>query len=195
MKGLPRSFYCRKTDAVAKELIGKVLFHETREGAASGVIVETEAYFGSDDPASHAATRGVTPRNAVMYGPPGRAYVYFCYGAHFLFNVVTEKKGTAGAVLIRGLEPLEGLPLMLRRRKTENPSLATNGPGKLTAALSIGPRQNKQDLVSGSLVILEGNGSKIPIKQSSRIGISDGKQLLHRYYWAGNPYVSVKPNK
>lgn len=192
MKGLPRSFYNRKTDAVARELIGKVLAHETREGVASGIIVETEAYFGIDDPASHAARR-MTPRNAVMFGPPGHAYVYFCYGAHYLFNVVTEKKGMAGAVLIRALEPLEGIALMLRRRKTKIEAMTTNGPGKLTQALKIGPRQNRQDLVAGSLVIQEGMHHEIPIKQSGRIGISDGKHLLHRYYWAGNSYVSTKP--
>lgn len=192
MKALPRSFYARKTDKVARDLIGKVLWHNTRAGTAAGIIVETEAYFGSDDPASHAA-RKMTPRNAVMFGRPGHAYVYFCYGAHYLFNVVTEKKGVAGAVLIRALEPLEGVELMLRRRKISNPGLSTNGPGKLTAALKIGPRQNRQDLVSGSLLILEGNKGKMPIKQSGRIGISNGKHLLHRYYWAGNPYVSAKP--
>jgi len=194
MSVLPRSFYNRKTDVVAKELIGKVLCHDTKEGRTAGIIVETEAYFGSNDPASHAA-RKKTPRNVVMFGPPGHAYVYFCYGVHFLFNVVTEKEGVAGAVLIRALEPLEGEALMKKRRRTTTLHLVTNGPGKLTEALKIGAYQNKKDLSDGSLFVLDAKIKPTKIKRSGRIGISNGKDMPHRYYWAGNPHVSAKPNK
>lgn len=194
MKKLSRSFYDRKTDWVARDLIGKVLVHKTREGSVSGIIVETEAYFGNDDPASHAARRK-TPRNEVMFGPPGHAYVYFCYGAHYLFNVVTEKKGVAGAVLIRALEPLVGVELMLKRRHQHSPKLLSNGPGRLTQALKINRAHNKMDLLKGKISIFDATINAPRIKRSGRIGIRNGAEMLHRYYWAANPYVSGKPNK
>lgn len=192
MKKLSRRFYSRPTDAVARDLIGKVLIHDTPEGRTSGIIVETEAYFGYDDPASHAA-RKKTPRNEVMFGAPGHAYVYFCYGAHFMFNVVTEKKGVAGAVLVRALEPFEGTELMRRRRKVHAESQLASGPGKLAQALGIGRHENKADLLDSKLTIVDRGIAPGKIKQSGRIGIRHGREMQHRYYWAGNPHVSAKP--
>src|SRR5499433_31774 len=112
---LPRDFYDRPTLDVARDLIGKVLVHERRGVRTSGIIVEVEAYIGESDPACHAAP-GPTKRNAPLYGPPGFAYVYLNYGIHWLVNVVTERKGSPAAVLLRALEPLEGLDAMQRRR-------------------------------------------------------------------------------
>ena len=142
---LPRDFYARPTLDVARELIGKVLVHETAAGVTAGVIVETEAYIGESDPACHAAP-GPTARNAPLYGPPGIAYVYLNYGIHYLVNAVTEAEGWPAAVLIRALEPLEGEPLMRRRRArgTGRPAPRVQlrrscaaDPGNLTRALGI----------------------------------------------------------
>src|SRR5262245_53334877 len=112
---LPRRFYERATLDVAADLLGKVLVHRSRRGTTAGLIVETEAYIGEDDPACHAAP-GPTQRNAPLYGPPGIAYVYLNYGIHYLVNAVTEGEGSPAAVLIRALEPIDGLALMRRRR-------------------------------------------------------------------------------
>src|SRR5437764_15361109 len=117
---LPSSFYARPTLDVLEELIGKVLVHEIRGRRVSGAIVEVEAYIGESDPACHAAP-GPTKRNAPLYGPPGRAYVYLNYGMHWLVNAVTEAEGSPAAVLIRALEPLEGVPAMRRRRVPQVP--------------------------------------------------------------------------
>lgn len=164
---LPRSFFARTTDAVARELLGMVLVHETPEGRAAGRIVETEAYFGPGDPASH-AHRGPTPRSAIMFGHPGFAYVYFTYGMYHLLNVVTEDRGTAGAVLIRALEPIEGAELMRARHAAwrvarGRPPLGdvpdarlANGPGKLTIAMGIDLRENGCDLIGRTLFIAWG---------------------------------------
>ena len=149
MAVLPRDFYARPTLDVARELIGKVLVHDTPVGSASGIIVETEAYIGESDPACHAAP-GPTARNAPFYGPPGIAYVYLNYGIHYLVNAVTESEGSPAAVLIRALEPHEGESLMRRRRARGTGRSARafattelcRGPGNLTRALGISLRQN-----------------------------------------------------
>lgn len=139
-------FFVRSPLTVAAELIGAVL-HLRQDGAVcSGRIVETEAYAGDDDPASH-AYRGPTPRNAVMFGPPGVVYVYFIYGVHHCLNIVTGPAGTPGAVLIRAVEPLDGLAAMMRRRKRDRD--LTNGPGKLCEAFGIDRRLNGLDLGPG----------------------------------------------
>ena len=145
-----RSFYDRPTLTVAKELLGKVLVHRTPAGDAAGMIVETEAYIGEDDPACHAAP-GPTRRNAPLYGPPGFAYVYLNYGIHYLVNAVTEAEGQPAAVLIRALEPVDGIALMDKRRAPARPLARARdlcrGPGNLTRALGITLTDNLADLV------------------------------------------------
>ena len=153
---LPQSFYDRPTLTVVEELLGKVLVHRTPGGVAAGMIVETEAYIGDDDPACHAAP-GPTRRNAPLYGPPGFAYVYLNYGIHYLVNTVTEAEGHPAAVLIRALHPVEGIALMKERRAPGGGGVAETdlcrGPGNLTRALGITLTDNLVDLVSSSLVI------------------------------------------
>lgn len=178
---LARRFYNRPTLDVARDLIGKVLVHETRAGLASGVIVEAEAYIGESDPACHAAP-GPTRRNAPLYGPPGIAYVYLNYGIHYLVNAVTEAEGWPAAVLLRALEPLDGIPLMRRRRAAGGTKPASafavndlcRGPGNLTRALGIDLRQNLFDLTRGPLRIEDRRLPPRPIAWSRRIGINVG---------------------
>jgi DNA-3-methyladenine glycosylase len=178
---LPRSFYDRPTLEVARDLIGKVLVHDTRAGLTAGVIVEAEAYIGENDPACHAAP-GRTSRNVPLYGPPGFAYVYLNYGIHYLVNAVTEADGWPAAVLIRALEPKAGIPLMRRRRAaggTRRPAdFAVDdlcrGPGNLTKALGIDLRQNLRDLTGSALRIEDHGDPPRPTAWSRRIGINVG---------------------
>src|SRR4051812_27901659 len=153
---LAHSFYARPTLKVATDLLGKVLVHRTRDGLTSGVIVETEAYIGEDDPACHASF-GRTARNEPLFGPPGFAYVYLNYGVHYLVNAVTEADGYPGAVLIRALQPLDGIALMRKRRAAKGREIdernLCRGPGNLTRALGIGLKDNRLDLTDSSLVI------------------------------------------
>src|SRR3989338_2706135 len=149
MKILDRAFFGRNTQIVAAELIGKILVLNQGGSLVSGKIVETEAYFGADDPASH-AFRGATPRNRVMFGPAGVSYVYLTYGNHHCLNIVTETDGVAGAVLLRALEPLSGLSRMKKRRGKKHPAAAlTNGPGKLTQAFGITRDHSEIDMTQG----------------------------------------------
>ncbi|KQC12938.1 MAG: hypothetical protein APR56_05885, partial [Methanosaeta sp. SDB] len=157
---LDHAFYRRSTVRVARDLLGQILVRKINGELLSGRIVETEAYTGPGDPASHAA-RGATPRSAIMFGRPGRAYVYFCYGMHHLLNVVTEREGTAGAVLIRALEPGEGLARMLRNRERNKLRGLLDGPGKLTQALKIGRELNGWDLTGGGELYILGGTPRI----------------------------------
>lgn len=194
---LPRDFYARPTLVVARDLIGKVLVHESAAGITSGVIVETEAYIGESDPACHAAP-GPTTRNAPLYGPPGLAYVYLNYGIHHLVNAVTEAEGWPAAVLIRALEPFEGEMLMRRRRArgtgkpAESYSTAAlcRGPGNLTRALGISLRHNLRDLVSSELRIEEARLPARALGWSPRIGITVGVEPEWRCYALGSDAVS-----
>lgn len=167
------------TLSVLASILGKVLVHESRGRRVSGVIIEAEAYIGEDDPACHAAP-GPTPRNAPLYGPPGRAYVYLNYGLHYLVNAVTEREGFPAAVLIRALEPFEGIELMRKRRGPVPDSRLCSGPGNLTQALGITLKHNRTDLATGA-VRLEDHGFAVgPIAYSTRIGIRVGTDRLWR---------------
>lgn len=202
---LPRRFYNRPTLDVARDLIGKVLVHDSRSGVASGVIVEAEAYIGESDQACHAAP-GRTTRNAPLYGPPGIAYVYLNYGIHYLVNAVTEAEGWPAAVLIRALEPKDGVALMRRRRavrrsvahaagRTKRPSDVAvddlcRGPGNLTTALGIDLRQNLFDLTDSALRVEDQKEPRRPIAWSRRIGINVAVEQEWRVSAADSPAVS-----
>jgi DNA-3-methyladenine glycosylase len=197
---LPREFYDRPTLEVAHDLLGKVLRHRTAEGVAAGRIVEVEAYIGEDDPACHAAP-GLTTRNAPLYGPPGVAYVYLNYGLHYLVNAVTEAQGSPAAVLIRALEPVEGLALMRQRRgrakwrhgkRAPGEDELCRGPGNLTAALGITLLQNKLPLTRGALVI-EDRGDRVEnVVWGPRIGIRVGTEHRWRAIAAGSRAISAQ---
>jgi DNA-3-methyladenine glycosylase len=155
----------------------------------AGVIVETEAYRGSLDPASH-AYHGRTKRNEVMFGEPGHAYVHLSYGVNECLNITTEPTGTPAAVLIRALEPTEGIDRMKRRRETKEIRELTSGPGKLTEALGISLDFNGEDLVNSKELFLEEGEARHDIRASTRIGISAGKNQRWRYFVGGNEFVS-----
>lgn len=192
---LPAGFYDRPTLDVLDDLIGKVLAHSVDGRRAAGIIVEAEAYIGEADPACHAAA-GLTRRTAPLYGPPGRAYVYLNYGLHYLVNAVTEGEGFPSAVLIRALEPLEGVDLMRarrRRREGDDASLC-RGPGNLTVALGITLAQNRADLTRGSLTIEDHGLPRPVIRRSPRIGIRVGTEVPWRAYAAHSAAVTKIKN-
>lgn len=180
MKILKQDFYLQPTLKVAQQLIGKILYRKVNGRVLSGKIVETEAYL-KNDPACH-ASRGMTERNKVMFGEAGRAYVYFTYGMHHCFNIVTQKEGVAEAVLIRAVEPLEGIEIMRKNRKlpTANCEL-TNGPAKLCQAFGIDKRLNGVDMTKGDFVILDSK-NKEKIKKATRIGITEYMGKLWRFH-------------
>jgi DNA-3-methyladenine glycosylase len=193
---LPRGFFDRPTLDVARDLIGTRLVHDVRGVRTSGIIVETEAYIGEDDPACHAAA-GRTARTALMYGRPGVAYVYLNYGIHYLLNAVTEGEGHPAAVLIRALVPEAGQATMRRRRGLAGAdTLAAEtalcrGPGNLGRAMGITLRQNGADLCGGSRLTIEpGPGPPGPIAWGPRIGLRVGAETPWRCYVEGHPAVS-----
>lgn len=167
---LPRSFYDRPTLTVARELIGARLVRILNGRELVGLITEAEAYIGEEDLGCHAKA-GRTPRTAVMYGPPGHAYVYFTYGNHWMLNVVTEREGSPAAVLIRAIQPIEGVEVMSRRREGRD----TFGPGKLTQAMGITKRENGVDLTdAGSSLRIEA-GMRVPdslVTKGPRVGLN-----------------------
>ena len=190
---LPRSFYDRPTLTVAEELLGKVLVHRTPGGVTAGMIVEAEAYIGEEDPACHAAT-GPTRRNAPLYGTPGRAYVYVIYGTHYLVNAVTEVEGHPAAVLIRALQPVEGITLMKKRRAPGRGAVVDTdlcrGPGNLTRALGIALTDNLADLASGRLTIEDRGLAVGQVSWGPRIGIRVGTERPWRCWLTGHLAVS-----
>lgn len=198
---LNREFYNRDTLVVAQELLGKVLVHEVDGVRTTGKIVEVEAYIGPIDKAAHSYNGRRTPRTEVMYGKPGFAYVYFIYGMHYCFNVVTREEGMPEAVLVRAVEPLEGKDKMSQRRfekyydcltKSQKRNL-TNGPAKLCAALKIDKGLNREDLCGDRLYIEEGSKEEFTIKSSKRVGIDyseEAKDYLWRFYIENSEYVS-----
>ncbi len=177
MKILSRKFYLQPTLKVAQGLLGKILYYRKNGKVLSGKIVETEGYL-RNDPACH-ASRGMTPRNRVMFGPAGHAYVYFTYGMYHCLNAVTQKEGIAEAVLIRAVEPIEGI-----RGKTD-------GPGKLCREFGITKELNGADLTQGNFVILDNGENVGKIHSAPRIGIRGAKDKLWRYY-INSEFVSKK---
>jgi DNA-3-methyladenine glycosylase len=196
---LPAAFYARPTLRVARALIGKVLVHDGPGGRAAGLIVETEAYIGEDDPACHASF-GRTPRSAPLFEAPGRAYVYLNYGIHCLFNAVTEREGRPAAVLVRALAPLDGIALMHARREGNRRSTGVaralpdhqlcRGPGNLARALGIDLAHNRADLAAGTLRI-EDHGHRVrQVTWGPRIGLRVGLDRPWRCWVPGHPAVS-----
>lgn len=196
---IPKSFLKCSTTLAARRLLGTFVVHETDEGIAGGRIVETEAYLFRDDPACH-ASRGMTKRNEVMFGPAGRAYVYFVYGMYYCLNVATGKEGEGEAVLIRALEPVFGLDLMQKRRKTTDLRKLCSGPGKLVLALGVDGKNNGLCLRSGPLKVYTADSfrrdykrnGRFDIVSTTRIGISQAKDLPLRFYIDGSPFVSKR---
>lgn len=188
---IPKSFYARDTEIVARELLGAILECATPAGVASGRIVETEAYVGEHDLACHAAA-GRTNRTAPLYGPPGLSYVYFIYGVHWCVNAVTRPVNEPSAVLIRALEPLDGIDLMRQRRPAARKDIdLTNGPGKLCQALGITGDHNRLPLQKPPLRILRGAPvAEAMISQGPRIGITQCVDWPLRWVIRNNPYVS-----
>lgn len=201
---LIREFYARETLMVARELLGKILVHEVNGVKLKGKIVETEAYIGSIDKACHAYGGKHTPRLETLYGRPGIAYVYFIYGMYHCFNVITKEDGFPEGVLIRAIQPIEGLDEMskLRFKKDYNELTKaqiknlTTGPSKLCIAMNVNKANNKQDLCISKLYIEDSvEKEKIEIIEAKRVGIDyaeEAKDFLWRFYIKNNIWISVK---
>jgi len=187
---IERDFFLQPTTEVAKQLLGLELISQTPEGLTSGRIVETEAYLGSDDPAAH-SFRGPTSRTQTMFGEPGHAYVYFIYGMYTCINVVCGPVGTGHAVLIRALEPLEGVEVMRHRRGREKLIDLCSGPGKLTIALGISLDDDGRDLLTDKkLQLRSAEELNFKIATSARIGITKATDLPYRFYIKESEFVS-----
>jgi DNA-3-methyladenine glycosylase len=191
---LPRSFYDRDAIDVARDLLGKTLVRELDGERLSAMIVETEAYVGPHDLACH-ASKGMTDRNQVMFGPPGHAYVYFIYGMYYCLNLVTGRDGYPAAVLIRAAEPLEGIETMrLLRKKAKKDIDLTSGPGKLCIAMGIDRTLNGADVCTGKTLFVEDAPLAQEIVSCKRIGVDyagEYKDKPWRFYIRDNTYVSL----
>lgn len=204
MKKLSRGFYNRPTLDVAKELLGKFIVLNTGDSRLVSKIVETEAYIGRIDKAAHCYNNKKTPRTEVMFGKPGIAYVYLIYGMYHCLNIVTEEEGEAAAVLIRAVEPIEGLEEMISNRykksigeiKRKESINLTSGPGKLCIAMGITKKYNGEDLCGEELFLTEETSpAKMDIVTSKRINIDYAEEAIDfpwRFYIKDNPYVSKK---
>jgi DNA-3-methyladenine glycosylase len=193
---LERAFFARPVLEVAPELLGLLLVRELGSGARLvGRIVEVEAYVGGGRDAASHAHRGRTPRNAVMFGPPGHFYVYLSMGIHACLNVVCEPEGSAAAVLLRALEPLEGVEHMAKLRRGAAERELTSGPGKLAQALAIGLELNGSDALSGALRLERPRGARTAtsISAGPRIGISKAAELPYRYFVRESRFVTRSP--
>jgi DNA-3-methyladenine glycosylase len=188
---LDRPFFARYTPDVAEDLLGCLLVRRIGRRRISGRIVEVEAYRGSDDPASHSYRRA-TKRSSVMFGEAGHVYMFFSYGNHWCLNFTAEKEGEPGGVLIRALEPVEGVAEMVRNRGLSELQRLANGPGKLTQALAIDGSFNGDDLVTSKRLYVVDKEEAVPIKASPRIGISKAKELPWRFFVDGSPFVSKR---
>lgn len=187
MMKLDRDFYARDTKEVAKEILGKILVHKTGGGILKGKIVEVEAYLGLDDPGAIGFRRTRNIPEALLM-PAGYTFVYFTYGNHWMLNV-NAKTGKLGAVLIRAVEPVQGIEIMKKNRGVDDTENLTNGPGKLTKALGIDKRQNGIDLTDDELFI-EDSDERVEVVKSTRIGIRKGKNKMLRFYIRNNRFVS-----
>ena len=178
---LPRRFYVSDTKKVARDLLGKTLVRKVGKRVLSGIIIETEAYKGKNDPASH-SSRKKTERNKIMFGEVGRAYVYFTYGMHYCFNVTAKKEeDESGAVLIRAIQPIQGIKHMIKNRKTNVVSNLANGPGKLTQAMQITLKEYNLDLTKNSSLFIVDGEKPAKIIAKPRIGIKTGVDKLWNF--------------
>ena len=192
---LTREFYLQDGLTLARALLGKVLVHETDDGLTSGIIVETEAYLGPEDKAAHTYKAKRTARTEIVFGEGGHAYVYLVYGLHCCFNVTANVAGRPECVLVRALEPLDGVSLMMTRRRTDRVKRLCDGPGKLCSALGITRGLYGEDLCGDELYILDGESGDVEVIATPRIGIDyaqEYRDVCWRFCVSGSEYLSTK---
>ncbi|MEW6172319.1 MAG: DNA-3-methyladenine glycosylase [Bacillota bacterium] len=191
---LPRAFYCRDTLTVTRELLGKHLVHDSDEGKTTGKIVEVEAYMGPGDAAAHSYKGIRSSRTRIQYGPGGYAYIFLIYGMYYCFNIVTSVQDRPEVVLVRALEPVDGIDLMKKRRRTDKTINLCNGPGKLCTAMGITARHYGADLCGDELYLTTGEDVEdAAVEATPRINIDyagEAKHYLWRYVIKGSKFVS-----